>query len=77
MAVTIDTASVASHERFAYWADAQSRMFFPFDVRTLAAGTFEGRAHSHELGPVRVRRVAAEGDGVRRTRRFPPAMTSE
>jgi AraC-like DNA-binding protein len=77
MPVTIDTGSVAAHERFAYWADAQSRLFFPLDVRALATAPFEGRAHSHELGPVRVRRVAAEGHGVRRTRRAIAASDPE
>lgn len=69
MAVTIDTCSVAPRERFAYWSDAQTRLFFPLDVRPAASGPFGGRAHSHELGPVRVRRVAAAGHRVRRTRR--------
>jgi AraC-like DNA-binding protein len=77
VAVTIDTRSVASHERFAYWAESQSRLFFPLDVRAIADGAFDGRAHSHELGPVRVRRVAAEAHGVRRSRRAIAASDPE
>jgi AraC-like DNA-binding protein len=69
MAVSIDTADVAPRERFAYWTEAQTRLFFSFDVRTPSARPFRGRAVAHELGPVRVRRVAAEGHGVRRTPR--------
>jgi AraC-like DNA-binding protein len=69
MAVTIDTNEVVLHERPDYWSEAQSRMFFPLDVRVPGTAPFSGRAHSHELGPVRVRRVAAQGHGVRRTRR--------
>ena len=69
MAVTIDTADVTSRERLAYWSEAQTRMFFSLDVGAPADRPFDGRAHSHELGPVRVRRIAAAGHGVRRTRR--------
>jgi AraC-like DNA-binding protein len=67
--VTIDTDEVALHERLDYWSEAQARMFFALDVRAPATRPFSGRAHSHELGPVRVRRVAADGHRVRRTRR--------
>ncbi|MEA2179952.1 MAG: hypothetical protein QOG77_3249 [Solirubrobacteraceae bacterium] len=69
MAVTIDTDEVVLHERLDYWSEAQSRMFFPLDVRAPGTASFSGRAHGYELGPVRVRRIAAEGHRVRRTRR--------
>lgn len=69
MAVIVDTAGVSSRERLAYWTEAQARMFFPLDVRAPGDRPFEGRAWEHELGPVRVRRIAADGHGVRRTRR--------
>lgn len=69
MAVTIDTTCVASRERLAYWSEAQTRMFFALDVRAPADRPFDGRAHSHRLGPVQVRRIAAAGHGVRRTLR--------
>jgi len=69
MAVTVDTRAVASRERLAYWAEAQARMFFPLDVRAPSAPAFHGRAWDHELGPIRVRRVVADGHRVRRTRR--------
>jgi AraC-like protein len=67
MAVTVDTAGVSSRERLAYWS--QTRMFFALDVRAREDRPFGGRAWEHELGPVRVRRIAADGHGVRRTRR--------
>src|SRR5690242_4682616 len=44
-------------------------MFFPLEVRAPSERPFRGRAHHHALGPVRVRRIAAEGHRVRRTRR--------
>jgi hypothetical protein len=69
MAVTIDTADVTTRERLAYWSEAQTRMFFSLDVRAPEDRPFGGRAWEHELGPVRVRRIAADGHGVRRTRR--------
>jgi AraC-like DNA-binding protein len=69
MSVTVDTAEVAARERFAYWSEAQSQLFFPLDVRAAQPGSFSGRAQSHALGPVRVRRIAAAGHRVRRTRR--------
>ena len=69
MAMTIDTAAVAGRERLAYWSEAQVRMFFPLDVRAPADRPFDGRAWSHGLGPVQVRRIAAAGHAVRRTRR--------
>jgi AraC-like DNA-binding protein len=69
LAVTIDTGSVASRDRFDFWSAAQSRLFFPLEVVAPAGRPFTGRADSFDLGPVRVRRVAAEGHGVRRTRR--------
>jgi AraC-like DNA-binding protein len=69
MAVTIDTADVTTRERLAYWSEAQTRMFFSLDVRAPEGRPFGGRAWEHELGPVRVRRIAADGHGVRRTRR--------
>jgi AraC-like DNA-binding protein len=69
MAVTVDTAAVAPRERFDYWSEAQARLFFALDVRAASARQFSGRAVAHELGPVRVRRVAAEGHRVRRTPR--------
>jgi AraC-like DNA-binding protein len=69
MAVTVDTAEVAARERFAYWSEAQSHLFFPLDVRAAQPSAFSGRALSHALGPVRVRRIAAAGHRVRRTRR--------
>jgi AraC-like DNA-binding protein len=77
MAVTIDTGSVASHERLDYWADAQSRLFFPLDVHARTSRPFAGCVHSHELGPLLVRRVAADGHGVRRTRRAIAASDPE
>jgi AraC-like DNA-binding protein len=69
MAVTVDTAGVSTRERLAYWSEAQTRMFFALDVRAREDRPFGGRAWEHELGPVRVRRIAADGHGVRRTRR--------
>jgi AraC-like DNA-binding protein len=69
MAVTVDTTGVAPRERLDYWSAAQERMFFALDVRAPATKPFSGRAWHHELGPVRVRRLAAHGHGVRRTRR--------
>jgi AraC-like DNA-binding protein len=69
VAVTVDTADVTARERFAYWSEAQSRLFFRLDVRAAQPRAFSGRAESHSLGPVRVRRIAAAPHGVRRTRR--------
>jgi AraC-like DNA-binding protein len=69
MAVVIDTGSVAPEERFDYWSHAQRALFFPMDVRPLAAAPFAGRARLFDLGPVRVRWMASSGHAISRTAR--------
>ncbi|MEA2178355.1 MAG: hypothetical protein QOG77_1652 [Solirubrobacteraceae bacterium] len=76
MALVVDTAVVAEHEREAFWAQAQEALFFPMDFRP-GDGRFAGRAHGHDLGPVQVRRVVAGPSRALRTPRTISAADPE
>ena len=67
MPLVVDTTAVAARERGSYWAQAQEALFFPLDVQPGAGAGFAARALGHDLGPVRVRRIAAGPSRVVRT----------
>jgi AraC-like DNA-binding protein len=66
--VVLDTAAVEATERPAYWARATEQLFFPADITGVGGVAFSGRALGHVLGPVLVRRIAADPSRMRRTR---------
>jgi hypothetical protein len=67
MPLVVDTTTVAARERGRYWAQAQEALFFPLDVQPGTDAGFAARALGHDLGPVRVRRIAAGPSRVVRT----------
>jgi AraC-like DNA-binding protein len=69
MPLVVDTATVDDRERGSYWAKAQEALFFPLDVEPGADTGFAARALAHDLGPVRIRRIAAGPSRVVRTPR--------
>lgn len=69
MTVHISTAVVQREERFAYWADASSRMFAPLEGSPVPDTPFWGRMDTHALGAVQLTDLAATGHAVHRTAR--------
>ncbi len=67
MPLVVDTTTVQERERGSYWARAQETLFFPLEVQPGADTGFAARALGHDLGPVRVRRIAAGPSRVVRT----------
>jgi AraC-like DNA-binding protein len=69
MAVLVDTSVVAPAERFEFWSDAASRVFYPMGVRRLEERPFGGRVWGYALGPVVVFRVRGDASAIVRTPR--------
>ncbi|MHC9043679.1 AraC-like ligand-binding domain-containing protein [Microbacterium saperdae] len=69
--VVIDTAAVASSERFEMWTDAVNRSFVPLRAWSAdpeARAVFDGRLIAQTLGPMSVSSVAGSAVRVSRTR---------
>jgi AraC-like DNA-binding protein len=69
MTVLVDTRSVAPVERFEYWSESTSRVFFPLAIRGRAPRPFAGRVLGHDLGPLGVFRVTGDPNDCLRTSR--------
>jgi AraC-like DNA-binding protein len=69
VAVLIDTSSVPPTDRFAFWADATARIFFPLRFRSFAGREFSGRMKGYDLGPLGLFRVTGDANQLVRTHR--------
>ncbi|HVW17797.1 MAG TPA: helix-turn-helix domain-containing protein [Solirubrobacteraceae bacterium] len=67
MAVIVDTAAVAPHERFALWAQTSAEVFEPLDVRPRTDAPFSARLMRHRLGPLKVDHMRADASAATRT----------
>jgi AraC-like DNA-binding protein len=65
--VVVDTEVVPPEDRFGLWAEESARVFEPMHVTCTRRDDFRGRATAHELGPLRVYRVAADASAIHRT----------
>jgi AraC-like DNA-binding protein len=68
MSVLVDTRKVAPAERFEFWTESASRVFFPLGIRALSTRPFVGRVLGHDLGPLGVFRVTGDPNDCLRTR---------
>jgi AraC-like DNA-binding protein len=69
MTILVDTRSVAPEERFEYWTESTSKVFFPLAIGARAPRPFAGRVLGHDLGPLGVFRVTGDPNDCMRTRR--------
>jgi AraC-like protein len=69
MRVLLDTRDAEPAERFAWWMEGTSRLFFPFEGRPGSDRPFAGRVTGGELGPMRVFCISGDANECRRPAR--------
>ena len=69
MTVLVDTLQRAPAERFDYWHEAASKIFFPLRIKRRQRTPFYGRVVGHTLGPLDVFRINGDPNACLRTPR--------
>lgn len=69
MTVLVDTLQRAPAERFDYWHEAATRIFFPLQIERRQLAPFYGRVVGHTLGPLEIFRVSGDPNTCLRTAR--------
>jgi AraC-like DNA-binding protein len=67
--VLVDTLQREPGERFGYWHEAASRIFFPLQIERTQLAPFYGRVVGHTLGPLQLFRVSGDPNTCLRTPR--------
>jgi AraC-like DNA-binding protein len=77
MTSVLDTRSVPPAERRDYWSAGIAERFFPMQVESVGASSFEARLAGGQLGPVRVQSIQGLAHRVARTARMIAAADPE
>jgi AraC-like DNA-binding protein len=67
--VLVDTLQRAPSERFDYWHEAASKIFFPLRIERTQRTPFYGRVVGHTIGPLDVFRISGDPNACLRTPR--------
>lgn len=70
MTSVLDTRSVPAAERREYWSAGIAERFFPMEVQSVGAASFEARLAGGQMGPVGVQSIQGLAHRVARTQRM-------
>lgn len=77
MTAVLDTRSVPPAERRDYWSAGIAERFFPMEVESVGAASFEARLAGGQMGPVGVQSIQGLAHRVARTQRMVAAADPE
>ena len=77
MTSVLDTRSVPPAERRDYWSAGIAERFFPMQVESFGAPSFEARLAGGQMGPVGVQSIQGLAHRVARTQRLVSAFDPE